>query len=816
MAALLRDLRYSLRALCRNPVFTVAAVITLGLGIGCSTAIFSAFNATVLHPLPYPDAGRIVRIEAKSDSTGAGWRSMPLADVLEIQNHKSVFKSVGFYGSREIVNLTGAGVYARIDTLPVSAGIFKVSGVRPTLGRRLRPEDMRPGNNSVVVISHSLWMQHFAGDRSAIGKTIRLDNMPYVVVGVMSARFSFPDPFIQAWIPQTITAADVAERGAYGTPLLARLKPGVTLQQADAALNTLARRIAAAYPDTAKALAFRAVRLEDEVAAPVSDIFWLLLGGVGVALLIACANVANLLLARNAAREHEFAVRISLGAGRLRMARLVFSENMMLAVMGGLLGLGISSWGLDGLRVLASGSVARLNNAAIDGWVLGFAFGLSVMTGILFGFAPLLQVARLELNRSLKGTFNASPEARGSRFGRPQSILTVIQVALVVILLAGAGLMLRSLSNLLNAPLGFDPHNLLGAMFEFPLNRPSNAEMLAFQEQVLAQTRGIHGVQSAALGSNLPFHGGIYTWFLYQERDAGWVESPGMEENMVGPDYFTTMRIPMLRGRTFSRLDSSGAPCVVTLNQTAASALWPSGNAVGKVINLSAPPPLGAPPAVASEKPSYCEVVGEVGNARFAKLVEEPGPETYFSRLQKPAPQPVLMVRTAGNPLALANVILDRVNSIDKNQRVMWAFSMDQLIDRSALQPRFRAVLLSLFAGLTLLIAAFGVYGVMSYSVSRRTKELGIRMAFGAQRSNVLWMVVREGVLLSCVGIALGLAASLAAVHTISKFLYGVRPADPVTFVVVSALLVAVAALASYLPARRATKIDPVAALRYE
>lgn len=813
MTALPADVRQAFRSLSRHPAYALAAIVTLALGIGCATAIFSAFNATVLHPLPYPGAGRIIRVQAKSEATGGAWGSMPLPVAIEIQSRGHVFASAGFYGARNIVNLTDAGLYAQVDVMPVAPSMFRVLDVRPELGRWLRPDDQRQGNSMVAVISHSLWVQHFAGHPKAIGETVRLDNKPYRVVGVMPAGFEFPDPFVQAWLPETVTPSELADRGSYGTPLLARLKPGTTLEGAEAVLNTLAKRIAQAYPETAKGLTFRVVRLEDEVTAPISRAFWLLLGGVGTLLLIACANVANLLLARNAAREHEFAVRISLGAGRLRLARLIFTENMLVALLGGVAGAALAGWGINGLRLLASNSITRLTQARIDGWVLGFAIALAVLTGVIFGIVPLLRIARFDFNGSLRNS--GSTGVGLSRPGGAQSILVIVQVALVVVLLTGAGLMLSTLSNLLNAPLGFEPHNLLGAEFQFPLNQPTADEMRAFQRRVLEEVRATPGVESAALGSNLPFHGAISTMFLYERENRGWLRSPLMEENKVGSEYFRTMGIPLVGGREFSGLDSGSSSCVAILNRAAATVLWPGQNPVGKILNLSVPMPGVAKHGAAAET-QYCEVVGQVADARFAQLTERPGPEIYFSRLQNPAPQPVLMVRTAGSPLAMANAVLDRADSIDKNQRVMWAFSMEQLINRSALRPRFRAVLLTLFAGLTLLIAAFGIYGVMAYRVSQRTKEIGIRMAFGAQRGDVMTMVVGQALLLSIIGLAVGIATSLALGRAVSGFLYGIRPTDPLNFAGVAAIILVATALASYCPARRATRIDPAKTLRYE
>lgn len=803
---MVQDFSYGLRTLRRNTTFSLAAAVTLGLGIGCATAIFSAFNATVLHPLPYPNARSLVTIKASSAPMSLAWQGMSLPDALEIRAHNDVFDSLAFHGSRQEMNLTGAELYARIDTLLVSPEIFKALGVRPAMGRRLRPEEAWPGEGQVAVISHSLWVQDFGSDPRVIGKTIRLDNQPYRVVGVMPPRFEFPDPFVRAWLPETLSPANASNRDLYGTPVIARLKHGVSLQRANADLETLARRLSREYPSTDQGLKFRLARLQDQVAAPVTRLFWVLLGGAGLVLLIACANVINLILARNATRERELAIRVSLGASKSQMVRLVLAETVLLALLGDCFGLGISVWGLSGLRILASGSVQRLANAGIDAWVLGFSIAISVATGLLSGLAPALRATRLDLSSYIKGDQNSRPSSRRGWWRSPQSFLTAGQIALVVVLLTAAGLTLRSLSKLLDVPLGFNSHHLIGAWFAIPEGNPGETALLAFQREVLDRVRAIPGVESATLGSNLPFLGPVSTLFRIEKPNQGWVKSPLMEENKVSVNYFQAMGISLLHGRPFSRSDSYSAPCVAILNEAGAEAMWPGENIIGKRMDLN----------ILSSDSRYCEIVGEASNARFLKLDEPPGPEIYFPRVQKPPAQPVLMVRTAGNPLALANVILDRIAAIPGGQRVMWAFTMDQLIEHSALQPRFRAVLLSLFAGLTLVVAAFGIYGVMAYFVSQRTREIGIRMALGAQRGDVMRMVIGHGLILSIIGLAIGTVCSLVLVRLISGFLFKVQPTDPMTFVAVSVLLLSVATLASYLPARHATKIDPVVALRYE
>ncbi|TAM83936.1 MAG: ABC transporter permease [Acidobacteria bacterium] len=804
---LVQDVRYGLRQLRRNPGFTIVAVVTLALGIGCATAIFAAFNATVLHPLPFPHEQNLVRIKATAVRMALSWMDMSLPDALALRRQSTIFDSLGYYGGRQPMNLTGASLYAHITSFSVSPEIFRVLGVRPAMGRWLRREESRPGDNAEMVISHSLWVQNFGSNPDVIGKTVRLNNKPYRVVGVMPLRFAFPDPFVQAWLPEVVTAEAANDHSLYGTPVIGRLKRGISPDQAQAELDTLARWLASENPTTDEGLKLKLVRMEDEVASPVSRMFWVLLGAVGLVLLIACANVGNLFLARNAARERELAVRISLGAGRTRMVSLVMAEALLLALTGGSLGLAVSVWEIDGLRALASGSVHRMADAHVDLCVLGFALAASAMTAILFGLAPALRSARLDLNASLRGDLNSRPVGRAGRPASVQNILVAGQFALVVLLLIGAGLMQRSLSSLMNVPLGFDPSHLAGMCFAIPEGKSSDVDLLAFQHEVLEQVRAIPGVKSAEFGSNIPLMGPVGTMFLTEQPDRGWMRSPLMEENSVGPGYFKVLGLSIIRGRTFLPSDSEGHPCVAILNRLGARSVWGDQNPLGRMIYR---------PNIIDRNLKNCQIVGEVSDARFIKLDEPPGPEIYFSRLQLPELTPVLLVRSKNNPLVEANVILNRVDNIPGAQRVMFAYSIDQLIERSALQPRFRTVLLSIFAGLTLVIAAIGIYGVMAYFVSQRTKEIGIRTALGAEKSDVLGMVVGQGLKLALIGVAVGIAGALALTRFLSSLLYGVTPTDPLTFIAVSLVLIAVALAACYIPARHAAKVDPMVALRYE
>lgn len=804
MNTLLRDLRQCFRSLVRSPVFTLTAVLTLALSIGCATSIFSVFNALILHPLPYPDPGSLLHIQAQTSALTA-YGPLSLPDAKLVVDDSRVFRGAGFYGSAKELNLTGAKSYAQVKALAVSPGIFDALDVAPRLGRWLEARDAKQGNDHVVVLSYQFWARQFGLERRAVGKTIRFDNKPYRIVGVMPQQFKFPSPAVEAWVPEMITPSAGRERNIAGTTLIARLAPGVSLQRAQTYLSMLADRIARNYPEWDAGLHFNIVRLQDEAAGPVRRIVLVLMGAVGLILLIAYANVANLLLARNARRRHELALRIALGAGRLRLVRIVMMESLVLAVLGGGAGLAVGLWALDAFRAVGGESMVALNSVTFNGWVFGFAAVISIVSAVLFGVGPSLRASKLDLNTALKDSASAALIVRGTRLNS-QRILGVAQVALAVLLLTAAGLMIHSLSELINAPLGFNPHHLLWAEFR---DQPtwSDSALLSYDQQLLNAARAVPGVRSAALGSNKPIYGGsISTSFYFLKQNRGWTPSPLLEREAVTPEYFRTVGIPIERGRDFTGQDTRGGPCVAILNEVAARELWRGESAVGERINLNSP----------TQKPYYCQIIGEAGDANFGHLGQKPGPTIYYSSLQFPQSQPMLVVRTTRNALAVANSVFDRVASLNKHQQIAVAFSTEQLINLSARSPRLRAGLLSLLSGLALVIAAVGIYGVTAYFVSQRTKEIGIRVALGAQHNDLIWLIMGRGLLDACVGLVIGMTASFAMVGVISKFLYGVRPTDPLTYTGVVATVLCLTALATYVPSRRAANVDPIQALRCE
>ncbi len=591
--------------------------------------------------------------------------------------------------------------------------------------------------------------------------------------------------------------------------VLARLKDGASLERASAELNTIARRLAEQHPDLEQDLGFAAARFGDEVIGPVEPLLLVLFGAVGLILLIACANVANLLLARNSSRRQEIAVRLALGAGRSRIVSQLLAESLLLALLGGVLAIGAAQFGIRLTGALAPPTISRLQGLSIDRTVLGFALLVSALTGILVGIIPALRASRPDLVASLKeGTFASRAGFRVFRGQRLESLLAVLQVSMAVVLLVGAGLLLRSLSRLMTVRLGFDPQNLLLVQFS-----PRTLEQGGkFRPEVLQEVAALPGVESAARGDILVLgeHGGINTWFAFQSRDSGWKVSPFVEMQSVSPTYFRTMRVPILRGRGFTEHDIENAPCVVAVNQSMARLLWPNEDPIGKQIDLDVDQNLKI-----GKKPFLCDVVGTAGDARDLNLETDPRPEIYFCDLQRGIGQ-FLIVRTARNPLALASAVLNRAWSVDKNLHVARVLTMDDVIAQALVEPRFRAGLLTLFAALAITLAAVGTYGMIAYSASRRAHEIGIRMALGAGRRDVLRLVIGQAVIVSVTGALAGLLAALALSRFISSLLYGVRTTDAATFMFASALVVASALLAGYIPARRATKVDPMVALRYE
>jgi putative ABC transport system permease protein len=810
MGTLGQDLRYGARMLVKSPGFTVIAVLALALGIGANSAIFSVVNAVLLRSLPYKDSERLVMLWEQHPQAGR----MGVAGLNFIEWHRQAtsFEQSAVFAQTSF-DLTGHGEAARIQGTRVTADFFKVIGGEAALGRTFLPGEDAGAAQPVAVVSHGFWQKRLGGDPRALGTNIRLDETDYTLVGVMPPDFGDQlDDWV--WTPLS-TDPERISAGGRSLQALARLKPGVGLAQAQSELDKIAANLAAARPDFNRDWTFKLVPLHEQVTGSVRLILLVLSVTVCLVLLIACANVANLSLARATRREGEMAIRTALGATRWRLVRQLLTESVLLALAGGAAGLLLALWGVDLLLTL--GTVPRAREIGVDSQVLVFTLLISVATGILFGLAPALRVARRDVNSALKDV--AKSTIPGFSRNRLRGALVVAEIALAVVLLIGAGLLMRSFLRLTSVDPGFKADNVL--LLEVPLSEARYKEderVVRFFDEMLTRVRALPGVEAAGTTHTAPLDGSDSSRpFIIADRtppEAG--KEPGAGYRVVSPGYFRALGIPVLQGRDFSDNDRLSAPGVVMINQTLARRHWPDSNPVGQRMRQG---------AVGGESP-WMEIVGVVGDVRHSRLDAEPRPEMYFPYAQAGAQASrsivasrrriTLAVRASSSLGSLGEAVRREIASIDKNQPVTGVRTMSESVARSVMSQRFSALLVAIFAGLALALAMIGVYGVMSFSVGGRTREIGIRMALGAQGADVMRMIVGQGMWLVVAGIIVGLAASFAATRLMAGLLYGISTTDPLVFFIIPALLAGVALLACYLPARRATKINPMEALRYE
>jgi len=806
-----QDLGYGMRMLLKNPGFTVVAVIALALGIGANSAIFSVVNTVLLRPLPYQDPDRLVMVW--EDRTKQGFpRDTPAAgNFSDWRDQNQVFEGMAAIADQSF-NLTGTGEPERIDGKRVSANLFQLLGVEPQLGRAFLPEEDQPGGNRVVVISHGLWQRRFGSDASITGKPLTLNGESYLVVGVMPPQFQFPGPDDELWVPIALTSEQAANRRRHYLQVIARIKPGVGLEQAQTELNTIATRLQQQYPNTNTNVGAAVVPLHEQFVGDIKPALFVLLGAVGFVLLIACANVANLLLARAAVRQKEITIRMALGASRMRLIRQFLTESMLLAALGGIVGLLLSLWGVSLLKAFIPENISQAAAITIDARVLGFTLLVSALTGLIFGLAPAAQTSSFNLNETLKE--GGRDSVAGSRGNRMRGLLVIAEVAVSLILLIGAGLLINSFLRLRNVDPGFRADNLLTMQVVLPeLKYPDQARRSAFYTELISRIEALPGVNSAAVTNWIPLvRQGDSIGFSIEGRPdpaPGQGQRPSVVTRVVSPHYFQTMGIGLLQGRGFVEQDRVDAPAVAVINETMARRFWPDQDPLGKRIT---------PAAAASADPDdWITIVGVAKDVRQFELVADPKPQMYLSYQQVEffAPRN-LVVSTAVDPLGLAATVRKTVWEIDKDQPVSNIRTMEEVLSESIARQRFSMLLLGIFAGVALVLAAVGIYGVMSYSVAQRTHEIGIRMALGARRSDVLKLTVGGGLKLVLAGVAIGLAAAFILTRVMSSLLFGVSATDPTTFIIISLVLIAVAVLASYIPARRATRIDPMVALRYE
>jgi putative ABC transport system permease protein len=820
---LLQDLRYGARMLLKQPGFTLITVLTLALGIGANTAIFSVVNAVLLKPLPYPEPGQLVQLRLE----GAGKPDTVIGSsaFVQVKAQSQSLARIAAYSGGDMT-LTGAGAAEGVVAGAVTADFFPLLGVLPALGRNFTQEEDTPNGPKAAILGHGLWQSRFGGDADVLGRTITLNQQSYTVVGILPARFQYPEPF-QLWIPLALSETSAALAG-YGEGMvllkaIARLKPGVTLEQAQTELQIIAQRIQPGEPtgtpggnprsrgegggrgDSVLTL----VGLHEQVVGDVKRMLLVLLGAVALVLLIACANVANLLLARAATRQREMAVRAALGAGRLRVARQLLTESVLLSLAGGGLGLLVAFWGVRALGQWSGSSLPAMHGIGIDAWVLAFTLGVSVITGLAFGLAPAVQAWRTDVNAALK------EEGRGDTGGHRKWLrhsLVVSEVALALVLLIGAGLLIKSFSRLLDVNPGFQTDGVL--TFQVTLAKgESSPQKVNFIKQIVERLKALPGVQAVAATDSLPL-----TQFNrispaeiegrppIDLRNAKPGEVKPVSRPTVTLDYFNAMGIPLRNGRAFTLQDVRSPAESIIVNEAFEKHHFPGQSAIGKRIRMR----------VRGAEANWQTVVGVVSDVRQSGLAGDIIPEVYSPELEDVGGELSFVIRATGEPTGLISAVRRVVAEVEPNQALHNVMTMEQRLANITTSRRLNTVLLGSFAGLALLLAVIGIYGVMSYAVTQRRRELGVRMALGAQRGDVLRLVIGEGMKLVLIGALLGLGGALALTRLLKTMLFGVSATDPLTFIVISALLIIVALLACFVPARRATKVDPMIALRHE
>jgi putative ABC transport system permease protein len=811
--SLWQDIRYGARMLRKSPGFCALVIFTLALGIGANTAIFSLVEAVLLRPLPYSHPSRLVDLWARSDVFDFPNLGVSLPDLADIRAQSRSFESLAVYNFSQ-VDLTGQGRPQELDAAQVSPDFFPMLGIAPLYGRTFVPSDARPGNDQKAILSASLWRTRFGADPHVIGRDILLNGATYAIIGIMPAEFAFPVG-ASLWIPFVPTPAELAARGNHGYPVVGRLSPQSSIREAQVELNTIAARLAVAYPQEDKGWGFSLRSAKSDLVNNTSAPLLVLFAAVGLVLLIVCANVGSLYLARAWARAHEMAIRAALGASRGRLIRQLLIEGLLLALGGGVAGFLFAAWALDGLRPLILLNTSRLEHLKIDGHVLWFTLAASLAAGLLFGLVPAFLFSRKHLIAAIReagaGRETSSASPRQSRL---RQLFVVLELALALVLVIAAGLAVRSFARLSATPLGFRADHVLTMELDVPTYRfKTPAQFVSYSDQVLGRIRRSPGVESASASISLPlgnFRG--ETEFRLPGRPA----SPHAQGFMAGwnhvtPGYFETLGIPVIAGRDFNENDRTGSEPVVIVNQALARRYFGSQSPLGKQISTHHE----------KDRQIWSEIVGEVADVRDVSPAQGPAPTIYEPYAQSaagagPIPQIILLVRTKVDPMALARTIQDQIWSVDKDQPVTNLKTMTQIVSTSNAEPRSQSLLLAIFGALGLVLALVGIYGVISYSVGQRTREIGLRMALGAQTKDVLRLVLAQGTKLVLAGVAIGLAASFAATRLMRGLLYGISATDPLTFAGVSALLILAGLAACYIPARRATRVDPMSALRNE
>ena len=803
MTGLVHDIRFGLRVLRKNPGFTLAAILALTLGISSASAIFTVVDGVLLRPLPYPDAERLVNVAQTIRSTGISAHNSSPANYLDWASHSDTFSYLAASRGNQ-ATLGGADQPERIRVTTTSSDFFAVFGVRPVVGRVLNKEDARPGNEHTAVIGYDVWQRRFGGQQDALGRELMLDGVPFTVVGVMPRNFS-PDNYGQLWIPSkwdvpphplASTEDPRPMRNRSYLDVWAKLKPGISIQQARAQMNAIAARLESQYPNDNQDVGATVVGLHDEAVGGLRPALLLLMGAVGFLLLIGCVNVASLLLARAAAREREIAIRFALGASRIRLMRQLLTESILLGLIGGGIGVVLAAWGVPLLLTLAPADIRDFGDIGLNRNVLGFSVGLSVLTGLIFGSIPAIHTSFLRPNESW------NPTERGSvgTHHRGRVILIGAEIALSLVLLIGAGLMMKSFGKLVQVDPGFDSDRLL--VFNIaPASSVDLPRQTIFYRNVTERLAALPGVQSVGAVNRLPMTGGNSSrTFTLPGSD----KSREADFRIASADYFRTMKIPLVRGRLFTEQDGSSTQAVIVVNDALARTIFPNEDPVGKHI-------------LQGDEARPLQIIGVVGNVRHSRLENSPNPEIYLPQGLTGWSSMYFAVRTASsNPLAMLPVVQDAVWSVDKSVALAEVRTMNDLIAKSVADRKFTMLLLATFAGIAVILAAIGLFGVMSYSVMQRVREIGVRMALGARRIDIFKLIVREGMAVTGVGLVAGIGAAVVMTRLMTSMLFGTSPTDFVTFALLSAFLAAIALVACWWPAHRASSVDPMVALRTE
>jgi predicted permease len=818
MQNLLQDLRYGLRLLVKSPGFTVISVLTLALGIGANTAMFSVVNAVLLRPLPFRDPQRLVAIsEFDTRPGGTGPQTLSYPDFADIRARNHSFEAVAVYNDRG-ATLTGSGEALHVKLEAVSSNMFQLLEAQPFLGRSFVEGEDSPGHH-VAVLSDLFWRRQFHADPGIIGRAVNLNGRAYTIVGVMPRGFQFPvqsEP-VQLWVTFSEDAEtddpndqpETAQRGEHYLSGIARLKPGLSLDAANADLASIAKALAKEYPNENSHRGIGTTRELDDLVGDNRTPLLVLFGAVGLVLMIACANTANLLLARAANRTHEIAIRSALGATRARVVRQLLAEALALSLAGAALGTGVASWALSGILKLYPSNLPRAAEIGIDHRVLFFTVALAIVTGVVFGIVPALQVSKPNLTEAMRESSRSTTVGAGHH--RLRSGLVIAETALGMMLLVGAGLLIRSFDRLSRVDLGLNPDHVLTGNFNLSDTRYNPDQQDRFINDLLQRLRALPGVTHAAGSIPLPLSmSGLIISFNWPDHPVAEANEPSADFYLVTPGFFETLQVPSVSGRTFDERDQRNSEPVMIINQEFARKFFPNENPIGKRLKI------GASEGQARARYEIRQIVGVVGDFRRSNIAKTPVAAYFVPLSQLMFGPPTLVVRTAGNPNVITAEIRKVLSSMDPDAPLYEVRTLDDYLALDLGRARFQAVLLSLFAGIALLLTAIGLYGVMAYSVAQRTQEIGIRVALGASRAQVLQMILSTSFAMTGIGLLIGIAGASALTHLLSSLLYGVKPLDPLTFALVSLLLAVTSTLASYIPASRAAKVEPMTALRYE